>query len=83
MSTRSVSDPRYPIGIFSRPEAVDAHQRHDSIATLAALPENLRAAVYRLDERQFDTPYRDDGCRNIDVLSRCISNLSITPTEIQ
>lgn len=40
---------------------MDARQRQESIATLAALPENLRAAVYGLDEAQIDTPYRDGG----------------------
>jgi hypothetical protein len=56
-----VTDPRYPIGKFTRPEVFDAQQRRSSIATLAALPENLRAAVYGLNEAQLDTPYREGG----------------------
>ena len=61
MSTQPTSDPRYPIGDFIRPAAVDANQRRASIAILAALPENLRAAVYGLTEAQIDTPYREGG----------------------
>lgn len=57
----SVADPRYPIGKFARPETFSSQQRRASIATLAALPENLRAAVYRLNEAQIDTPYREGG----------------------
>jgi len=61
MATQTVLDPRYPIGKFTRPELVDAHQRRGSIATLAALPENLRAALYGLNEGQIHTPYREGG----------------------
>jgi len=61
MSTQSAADPRYPIGDFVRPTAVDAMHRRASIATLAALPENLRAAVDGLTEAQIDTPYREGG----------------------
>ncbi|HZD48247.1 MAG TPA: putative metal-dependent hydrolase [Silvibacterium sp.] len=61
MAIQAVFDPRYPIGKFSRPEAVDARQRHASIATLDALPENLRADVYGLNDAQIDTPYREGG----------------------
>jgi len=64
MSTLSVPltaiDPRYPIGRFSRAEA-DVTRHAASIATLAALPANLRAAVYGLSDAQLDTPYRDGG----------------------
>lgn len=53
-------DPRFPIGKFRRAEAnVADHPTH--IATLAALPENLRAAIDRLSDAQLDTPYRDGG----------------------
>lgn len=54
-------DPRYPIGESPRPEAVDASHIHGYIASLAALPENLRSAVYGLNEPQLDMPYRDGG----------------------
>src|ERR1700744_1149622 len=61
MSTQPTSDPRFPIGKFARPTIVDANQRDAWIATLAALPENLRSAVYGLSEAQIDTPYREGG----------------------
>ncbi|MBV8629705.1 MAG: bacillithiol transferase BstA [Silvibacterium sp.] len=56
-----IADPRYPVGRFIRPEVIDAQQRQSSIATLAALPENLRAAVFGLSDSQLDTPYREGG----------------------
>ncbi|HET7349194.1 MAG TPA: bacillithiol transferase BstA [Acidobacteriaceae bacterium] len=64
MSTSSVlpteKDPRYPIGKYRRDEANLAdHQA--AIATLAALPENMRSAVYGLVASQLSTPYREGG----------------------
>ena len=61
MATQTVLDPRYPIGKFARPKSLDARQLRGCIATLAALPENLRAAVYGLNETQTDSPYREGG----------------------
>ncbi len=53
-------DPRFPIGKFHRAEAnLSDHASH--IAVLAALPENLRAAIDGLGHAQLDTPYRDGG----------------------
>ena len=53
-------DPRYPVGRFRRAEAnLTDHPAH--IATIAALPENLRAAIDRLSDAQLDTPYREGG----------------------
>jgi hypothetical protein len=64
MSTATVlqieKDPRFPIGKFRRSEA-DLSNHAASIATLAALPENLRSAVSGLSGKQLDTPYRDGG----------------------
>jgi len=53
-------DPRFPIGKFRRAEANTSDHRA-AIATLAALPENLRSAVYGLTAAQLDTPYREGG----------------------
>ena len=53
-------DPRYPIGKFRRAEA-NLTDHAASIAVLAALPGNLRAAVEGLSAAQLDTPYRDGG----------------------
>ena len=61
MPTQPASDPRYPIGDFVRPAVIDAEYLDGAIAILAALPENLRAAVYGLTDFQIDTPYREGG----------------------
>ncbi|HEX4310997.1 MAG TPA: putative metal-dependent hydrolase [Acidobacteriaceae bacterium] len=56
----TAADPRFPVGKFRRAEAnVTDHPAH--IATLAALPENLRAPIDRLNDAQLETPYRDGG----------------------
>ena len=56
----AVIDPRFPIGKFRRAEAnLTDHAAH--LAVLAALPENLRAAIEGLSTAQLDTPYRDGG----------------------
>jgi DinB superfamily len=54
-------DPRYPIGKFKRPEQVTLHKRMAAIATLAEMPEKLRAALDGLGRDQLDTPYREGG----------------------
>ncbi|HEX3435273.1 MAG TPA: putative metal-dependent hydrolase [Pseudacidobacterium sp.] len=52
---------RYPVGDFSGPIEQTPQQRRASVATIAALPENLRSAVHGLTDTQLDTPYREDG----------------------
>src|SRR5215469_6965206 len=61
MSTQPAADPRFPIGKFVRPTTATTEQRRSSVAILAAVPENLRAAIYGLNEAQLDTPYREGG----------------------
>lgn len=59
MSTQP--DPlRYPIGKFSAASA-NLADHQPAIAAIAALPENLRAAVDGLTAEQLDTPYREGG----------------------
>ena len=53
-------DLRYPVGRF-RPHAPGPSRRAANIADIAALPERIRAAVARLDDRQLDTTYRPGG----------------------
>jgi len=53
-------DSRYPIGKFRQAEA-NVADHESAIATIAALPEKLRAAVEGLSEAQLDTPYREGG----------------------
>jgi uncharacterized damage-inducible protein DinB len=55
------SDPRYPIGKFSFPQAITPAQRQLWIAEIAEAPVKLRAAVAGLTPAQLDTPYRDGG----------------------
>lgn len=56
----AAADPRFPIGRFRRTEAnIEDHATH--LATLAALPGELRAAVDRLSDAQLETPYREGG----------------------
>ncbi len=55
------TDPRYPIGKFTRREQLTAAERATAIAVLEALPENLRAAVAGLSDAQLETPYRAGG----------------------
>jgi hypothetical protein len=61
MANSSAADPRYPVGPCPQPQSADSAQIHAYIATLAALPENLRSAVYGLSDAQLDTPYREGG----------------------
>lgn len=56
-----MSDPRYPVGRFSRDPKPTERTRRESIETLRTLPAALRAAVAGLDDAQLDTPYRDGG----------------------
>ena len=55
------TDPRYPIGKFTRLEQLTAAERATAIAVLDALPENLLAAVAGLSDAQLETPYRAGG----------------------
>jgi hypothetical protein len=58
---QTVSDPRYPVGSFVRPEIITPDERIGAIATLAELPEQLRNAVDGLNSSQLTTPYRNGG----------------------
>jgi hypothetical protein len=56
-----MNDPRFPVGAFQRQPSYSSTEREASIAVIAALPAQLRAAVTGLSDAQLDTPYRDDG----------------------
>ncbi|HVO36341.1 MAG TPA: putative metal-dependent hydrolase [Gemmatimonadales bacterium] len=56
-----MTDPRYPIGRREAVSTLNAAQRAECIAQIAAAPEQLRRAVQGLDDRKLDTPYRDGG----------------------
>ena len=55
------TDLRYPIGKFSPPDPITPTEVGAWIGDLEALPDDLRQAVYRLNDEQFDTPYRPGG----------------------
>jgi hypothetical protein len=61
MPSTAQSDPRFPIGEFAPPATIGPQQIHGYLATLAALPENMRSAVDGLSRVQIDTPYREGG----------------------
>ena len=54
-------DLRYPIGRFSRPDAVTPDQVAAWTDDLEALPGDLRRTVSALTDAQLDTPYRPGG----------------------
>ncbi len=54
-------DLRYPIGKFDANIEVTPEIRKEFVRTIAALPENIRAAIGDLSETQIDTPYRPEG----------------------
>ena len=56
-----MSDPRYPIGKFSRKETISDDERVALIQQIADAPANLRAAVKGLTDKQLDIPYREGG----------------------
>jgi len=57
----SEPDLRYPIGRFARPVETTDEDRAGWIEEIAAVPENVRAAVAGLADEQLDTPYRPGG----------------------
>lgn len=57
----TTNDPRYPIGIFKKPESISADDREEFIAAFATIPHRMREAIAGLDEKQLDTPYREGG----------------------
>jgi hypothetical protein len=54
-------DPAYPIGKFKRPESITAEDRIRWMEEIAALPGQMREAVYELSDHQLDIPYRPGG----------------------
>jgi uncharacterized damage-inducible protein DinB len=60
-------DLRYPIGRYVAPTGVDPAARARWIGELAALPDELAAAVAGLDDAALATPYREGGwtCRQV------------------
>jgi len=56
-----MEDLMYPIGRFTFPDTLDPQQRAEHIATIAALPAELAAALQGLTPDQLLVPYRPGG----------------------
>jgi hypothetical protein len=56
-----VTDLRYPIGRFQRPQSILERDRNAAIDAIAALPGELRRAIAGWSDERLDTPYRPDG----------------------
>lgn len=56
-----MTDLRYPVGPFLLDGAITPAEREALITQISDAPSRLRAAVDRLSEEQFDTPYRPGG----------------------
>ena len=52
---------RYPVGRFVRKPSIDAAERASLIDAVAAMPEQMSAALMSLTPQQLDSPYRDGG----------------------
>jgi uncharacterized damage-inducible protein DinB len=55
------SDPRYPIGKYIAPARMTGDIRRAWIDRIATLPGRLREVVHPLNDKQLDTPYREEG----------------------
>ena len=56
-----MSDPRYPIGPFTKVSSLTPELRAACIEQIAAAPAHFRRAVTGLTDAQVDTPYRPGG----------------------
>lgn len=59
--TQERNDLRFPVGEFVRPDVLNDSQRRAAIASIAEIPQLLRAAVSGMTEQQLETPYRPAG----------------------
>jgi hypothetical protein len=57
----ALQDPRYPIGRWKRPTAINEDERSTAVRDLSELPEVLRSALDGLGENELTTPYREGG----------------------
>lgn len=56
-----MTDLRYPVGKFHRPDHVAAGDWESAIDAIAALPKAMRDVVAGLTAEQLETPYRPSG----------------------
>ena len=56
-----MTDLRFPIGPAPSRMTLTPEERRAMIEEIAATPSRMRKAVVDLDDKQLDTPYREDG----------------------
>jgi uncharacterized damage-inducible protein DinB len=56
-----MTDPRYPIGRFARPDAITPELLRGWIADIERLPSDLERLTGSLKAAQLNTPYREGG----------------------
>lgn len=56
-----MTDPRYPVGPWVRPERVELAEVRDGIAAITALPGELAELVAGRSDRELDRPIRPDA----------------------
>lgn len=54
-----MTNPRFPIGEFQRPDRLSEPERADALTKIEALPSKLREAVSGMNDAQLDSTYRE------------------------
>ena len=62
---------RYPIGKFSQPEHINQDTIDSWIKTIAKFPEYLRNEIQKLQEKDFELTYREDGWTIRQLIHHC------------
>lgn len=65
------NDLRYPIGPFNSPNNVSFDQLDQYIDRIQSFPQRLTDEVLYLQDKQLDTPYREDGWTIRQVIHHC------------
>lgn len=56
-----MTNPRFPIGEFQRPDRLSVEDRAAAISRIEAMPATLRGALAGMSEAQLDSTYREDS----------------------
>ncbi len=62
---------RYPIGKFSQPEHINQETIDSWIKTIAKFPEYLRNEIQKLQDKDFELTYREDGWTIRQLIHHC------------
>ncbi len=66
-----MTDLRYPIGTFTKPEIISEELKNEWIDTLENFPNRLESLVKDLSNEQLNTPYREGGWTVRQVVHHC------------